>query len=265
VGVNPKCGIPRLDAADHRLGNIANVILCGLSVFLVLALMHRASRRKAAVARVELTMFLALYLVSLPLQLITTSSFLEQGTTALVAITAVHAGVVAALFWTLLGNALISMQVVEDGTLSSLIPFTFLTLAFFGVTTYISFDVALTVTHAFGPSDPAQALHSIPLFVLTSIWPGAAALVYFVLMTYVVLGMLREVRPIWFYVLAAVLFVLSQLDYFLLSKVICNGTGAKVDGAFITTLLETAAVGTLVMGWRSITEETWDDEAYYGR
>lgn len=41
-------------------------------------------------------------------------------------------------------------------------------------------------------------------------------------MLYIVLGMLNELRPVWYYVIAAVLFVLSQLDYFLLSKVICN-------------------------------------------
>ena len=50
----------------------------------------------------------------------------------------------------------------------------------------------------------------------------SAAVLYFLLMTYVVLGMLNEVRPMWYFDLAAVLFVLSQLDFFLLSKVICN-------------------------------------------
>ena len=50
----------------------------------------------------------------------------------------------------------------------------------------------------------------------------SAAIIYFILMTYVVLGMLNEVRPMWYYVLAAILFVLSQLDFFLLSKVICK-------------------------------------------
>jgi len=262
VGIASKCGIPFL-SAPHSLGNIANAVLCGISFFVVLFLISLALRRKAAVARIELLYFLTLYLISLPLQLISTSSFLQQGSTALVAITALHAGVVAALFWCLLGNALISMQVVEDGTLSSLVPFTILTLAFFGVTTYISFDVALTVTTTFGPSSPPQALHSTPLFVFTSIWPGVAALLYFGLMAYVVLGILREVRPLWYYVLAAILFILSQLDYFLLSKVICTGSSSKVDGSFIATLLETAAVGVLVMAWRSITEETWDDEAGY--
>ena len=50
----------------------------------------------------------------------------------------------------------------------------------------------------------------------------SAALLYFCLMLYIVLGMLNEFRPVWYYILAAVLFVLSQLDYFLLNKVICN-------------------------------------------
>ena len=78
----------------------------------------------------------------------------------------------------------------------------------------------------------------------------------------------------WFYILAAILFVLSQLDYFLLNKVrddsqvvsynslgsfqvICRGSNAKVDGSFVATVLETASVGVLYLAWRSITEGEW--------
>lgn len=265
VGINPVCDIPHLDTSISHLGNIANVVLCGVSFLVAVALIVFTWRRKAAVARIELLFFLIIYAISLPFQLVTTSSFLEQGTTSLVSLTAIHAGLVASLFWTLLGNALVSMQVVEDGTLSSLIPFAFFTLAFFAATTYISFDVALHITHEFGPSVPPQALHSTPLFVLLLIWPGVATLLYFIVMTYVVMGILREVRPLWYYVLAAVLFVLSQLDFFLLSKVICKGTDSKIDGSFIATLLETLAVVVLVAGWRSITEDSWEEEenGYY--
>lgn len=93
-------------------------------------------------------------------------------------------------------------------------------------------------------------------------------------MTWIVLAVLREVRPMWFYILAATLFVLSQLDYFLLNKVcdnsqvvrpsslrpsqvICKGASAKVDGSFVATVLETAAVIVLYLAWRSITEGEW--------
>ncbi|KAI0058581.1 hypothetical protein BV25DRAFT_1830036 [Artomyces pyxidatus] len=264
VGVNPECGTLRVGSGGS-LGNIANIVACGLSIVFVAGLVWLCNRRKAAVGRVELRLFLIAYLFTLPLQLVTTGAFLTQGTTAITVLTAIHAGAVAAVFWTLLGNAIVATQVVEDGTLSSLIPFSFLTLAFFAATTYISLDVGFTFTSAFGPSNPPASLHSIPLFVLTSIWPPVAALLYFAIMGYIVVIILRETRPMWFYILSGILFVLSQLDYFLLNKVICNGSSAKVDGSFVATLLETAAVGVLYLAWKSITEESWDEDVYYPR
>jgi len=262
VGINPDCGIPR-PSGGNDLPNIANIIACALSMFVILLLVLITTRRKAAVGRVEFRIFLALYFLTLPLQLITTGAFLRQGSTPLVILTAIHAGVVAALFWTLLANSLIATQVVEDGTLSSLIPLCGVAVAFFAVTTYISLDVALGFTSTFGPSVPPQDLHSTPLFIFTSIWPAAAALLYFGTMAYIVLGILKEVRPMWYYILSATLFVLSQLAYFLLSKVICKGSKRKVDGSFIATVLETASACVLYLAWKSITEESWEDEVYY--
>ncbi|KAF9264772.1 hypothetical protein L218DRAFT_972373 [Marasmius fiardii PR-910] len=262
VGINPTCGIERV-GQNGSLGNIANIILCGLSVFVIIGLIMLVGRRKAAVGRVEFRFFLILYLLTLPFQLLTTGSLLEQGSTALVALTAIHAGLVATLFWSLLSNALVATQFIEDGTISSIIPFAIFAIAFFAGTTYISFDVALGVTHTIGsPSSDPLDLHSVALFVLTSIWPGAATLLYFLSMTYIILVVLREVKPMLYYVMAAALFVLSQLAWFLLGRVVCSGSNQKVDGSFIATLLETAAVGVLYLGWRSITEESWDDEYY---
>ncbi|KAG1806974.1 chitin synthase III catalytic subunit [Suillus subaureus] len=261
VGVNPECGIPKVNT-DGSLGNIANIIACGLSFFVVGALIYFTGRRKAAVGRVELRIFFILYLLTLPFQLITTGSFITQGSTALVALTAIQAGLVATLFWTLLANAIVATQIVEDGTLSSIVPLSILSVAFFAATTYISLDVGFSFTNALGRSNPPQSINSIPLFVLTSIWPGVAALVYFGIMLYIVLGILNEIRPVWYYVIAAILFVLSQLDYFLLSKIICRGSSMKVDGSFIATILETACVVTLYFAWRGITEEDWDNDLY---
>lgn len=262
VGVNPECGIPKVNT-NGSLGNIANIIACGLSFFVIGALIYFTGRRKAAVGRIELRIFFVLYLLTLPFQLITSGSLLTQGSTALVALTAIQAGLVATLFWALLANAIVATQVVEDGTLSSIVPFSVLSVAFFVATTYISLDVGFTFTHVLGTSNPPQSINSIPLFVLTSIWPGVAALIYFGLMMYIVLGILNEIRPVWYYVIAGILFVLSQLDYFLLSKIICRGSSMKVDGSFIATILETACVVTLYFAWRGITEEDWDDNLYY--
>ncbi|KAK7031695.1 chitin synthase III catalytic subunit [Favolaschia claudopus] len=262
LGVNPTCAIPRM-GHDGSLGNIANIVVCALSMVVTALLIFFTNRRKAAVGRIELRTFLSFYFLTLPLQLITTGSFLEQGSIPLVVLTAIHAGLVATLFWSLLANALVATQVVEDGTPSSLIPFYALAIAFFAATTYISLDIGLTITSTFGPSTPPQRLGGIALFVLTSIWPAATVIIYFALMAYIVLAVLNELRPMWFYILSAALFVLSQLAYFLLSKVICKGSNQKVDGSFVATILETAAVGVLYLAWKSITEESWDEDAYY--
>jgi len=246
-----------------NIGNIANIICCGVSFFVVLFILAKTHRRRAAVARVEFRFFLFIYLISLVFNLLTTGSIFEQGSKTLTILTAIHAGIVSALFWTLVGNAIVSTQLVEDGTPSSLVPFYFLTLAFFAAGLYIALDVGLTITAALGPSNPPEALNSVPLFVFTNIWPGAAALIYFVMMLYVVLALLREVRPVWNYIIAATLFVLSQLDFYLLSEVICKGSGSKIDGSFVATILETATVFVLYLAWRSITEENWDEDDYY--
>jgi hypothetical protein len=86
-------------------------------------------------------------------------------------------------------------------------------------------------------------------------------------MLYIVLGVLNEVRPLWFYVLAAVLFVLSQLDYFLLSKVICKvrvfftcKIWARTDGYFTLTGSNVAQNRRIICcyhsgdcsGWRTV-------------
>jgi len=263
IGINPVCGIARI--GHGSVGNIANIVACAVCIIFMLAIVVFSHRRKAAVGRIEIRTLFMVYLVSLPLQLISTGAILRQGSKALTAVTAVHAGIIAALFAALLANAIISTQVVEDGTPSSMIPFVILMLIFFIATTYISLDTGFQWTKKFGPSNPPLDLVSIPIFVFTSIWPALAALLYFGIMIYVVIMILQETKPLWFFILAGVLFVLSQLDFFLLSKVICNGTGAKVDGTFIATLLETACMGVLFFAWKSITEDTWEDDTMYGR
>ena len=91
--------------------------------------------------QVKLRMFLSLYLLTLPLQLLTTGSLLEQGSTALAVFTAIHAGIIAGLSWALLANAIIETKVIEDGTLRGLVVcpsllFNFALIAHYSPTTY---------------------------------------------------------------------------------------------------------------------------------
>lgn len=248
VGVNPTCFIAptfttSTDAPTPHLGNIANIIACALSLIVTLGLIYLAHRRKAAVGRVELRTLLMVYALSLPFNAISTGSFLQQGSRPLVVITAVHAGIVASFFWGLLANAIVATQIVEDGTWSSIMvshiirlvpyalnvcslryqPYSIFSLLIFGLGTYLSLDIALGVTSVIGaPADPPLALRSIALFVVLTIWPLVCVVLYLGLMSYIVLKVLSEYRPMAFYALSALLFVLSQLAWFLLGRVLCT-------------------------------------------
>lgn len=92
---------------------LALMVVAGLSTITVLLLTFFAGRRKAAVGRVELRLLFTAYAAHCALSVITMSSVLEQGTTALAVLSAVHVAVVVTFFWILLGNALIATQVVE--------------------------------------------------------------------------------------------------------------------------------------------------------
>ena len=72
-------------------------------------------------ALIEFRTFLLIYALSLPLQILTTGSVLRQNSLAIVILTAIHAGVVAALFWSLLYNGILLTQLFMDGTAPSLI------------------------------------------------------------------------------------------------------------------------------------------------
>ncbi|KAF6750682.1 hypothetical protein DFP72DRAFT_508168 [Ephemerocybe angulata] len=132
------------------------------------------------------------------------------------------------------------------------LPFGIFKILFLGVTIYVSLDIGLGVTQLIGGVEsPPEALRNISLFVLTS---AAAAFLYLVIMSYIVLCILNERRPMVYYFLAALLFVLSPLAFFLLGRVLCTASNEKLDSSFLATALETAAIGVLYLAWKSITE-----------
>ncbi|KAG6815852.1 hypothetical protein H0H93_008909, partial [Arthromyces matolae] len=102
-------------------------------------------------------------------------------------------------------------------------PYYVFSVLLFALGTYLSLDTALGATTAIGaPSDPPEALRSISLFVVLTIWPLACVLIYAGLMTYIVVAVLHEYRPMLYYALSGFFFVLSQLAWFLLGRVLCT-------------------------------------------
>ena len=106
-----------------------------------------------------------------------------------------HTGVVVALFFALLHNGLLSLQLFEDGKIGSLAPFTLgivvLTVAASFIALALGFN---SPTAYFASADPAR-LHSAWLFALTVIWPAVAAVAYLLIQLVVIVRVLQETRP----------------------------------------------------------------------
>lgn len=130
-------------------------------------------------------------------QLASTSVLLRAGSTALTWVSAVHLGLVTAFFGALFWCAFLSLQIVEDGGLFSIVPMLAFIVVLLVGTTYIGLDTAFAVTDYFRDhNDPPSSLHSVWLFVLTIIWPAAAAAFYFVVQFGVVVRVLKEKKPL---------------------------------------------------------------------
>ncbi|WWC72431.1 uncharacterized protein I206_106393 [Kwoniella pini CBS 10737] len=262
TGIGSNCENARVGHKGSP-GDIALIILSVLSFLLALALSFQASKRKAAVGRIELRFFLFLYGLHSALQVITMSSLLEQGTIVLSVLSSIHVAVIATIFWVLLGNAIIATQVVEDGTAAAIAPLSMFAILFFVPTLYISLDTSLGWTSVFrNTGENASNVKNIALFILTMIWPAVAAVIYTILMIYITLGALRETKPAMLYLCAFILFGIGQVLFFLVSQPLCDASNGKVNSAFLATLLDSSAVVLVYLAWKSITEDDWGEEAY---
>jgi hypothetical protein len=109
------------------------------------------------------------------LGMVTTTSMLEQGSTELIVLSAIHCATMAAVPWFLLQNALVSTDILEDGTPLSVYGSIFISIATFAATLYVSLATGLDSEPVFRFSDDGPSsvdLESYGLFVLTLIWPA---------------------------------------------------------------------------------------------
>ncbi|TFK66163.1 hypothetical protein BDN72DRAFT_823786 [Pluteus cervinus] len=258
VGVNPHCGIPRA-GHEKSLGNIVNLLVCFFSIVFVVVLVHRTNRRKNAVGRSEFRTFLVVYLLTLIFQVFTTGSYLRQGSDGLTVLTAIHLGLIVSLFTALLASAIPAIQVVlavEERTWSFLVTSLgsgFLMVLVGVVAGYIALDVGFGFSDSL-TSKPPGALRSVPLFFFICVWPLITVAVYLCTMLYIALWVLMEGKPLRYFGISFALFGCSQVAYFLVNESLCIAASGRLDGSFISTILETSSVGVLFMAWRSITE-----------
>ncbi|KAE8541521.1 hypothetical protein D1P53_002883 [Cryptococcus gattii VGV] len=263
TGVGSNCEIARVGQRGSS-GDVALIVLSALAVLIALLFAFRASRRWAAVGRVELRLLFVAFGVRSAFQIVTMTSLLKQGSKGLV-------------IW----NALIASQVVEDGTAAALVPLSIFSILFFVAALYISLDTGLHWTQAFHltSTEDAEDLKGTALFVFSLILPAAFSVLYVFIMLYIVIKVLDERKPasksekfprvadilttgLVLYLASFAFFVAAQLIFFLASQPLCNASNGKVNSAFITTFLEVISMTLVYLAWLSITEDDWGQNEY---
>ncbi|KAM5360317.1 hypothetical protein ACJZ2D_013834 [Fusarium nematophilum] len=246
-------GIP-LDGDDH-LGNIGSIILCGVAMATAGFLLLRSERKRAAVGRREMQLFLIGYIIISVCEVFSVGEF-PLNSTARVVFSAVHIGMIIATCWMLMLNAVVGYQIIDDGTPLSIALCVISAGMLLIGTGYIALDTGLKWTGYWDSSYEAPNRH-IALYVLYQLVPLILLVAYFVLEAILVIRILGETRPMIYLTAAGVLFAIGQVFNYAISRFICDGTDGKIDGALFQTLFTLLSVIMVWVFWSSITEDDW--------
>lgn len=261
LGLRSSCSIPRMASAggqDGSVGNAANIVVCCFSILVVWLLILRSWRRKAAVARIEVTILLVIYGLIKFFEIFDTGSFLEQGGQAIVWLTSIHLTFVVLFFFHLIWFGFLGLQLVEDGSKFSLIPLGACSLFLFIGSIYIFLDTGFGVTHYFS-SQPSSHLYSPWTFSMVILWPLIALTIYVFLTSIISIKVLSELKPVIVSIAGLIVLTLAELFRWIITQPICHSSNARVDGSFMASLGELISLIIFVYIWICLTEAEWDD------
>ncbi|KAF2736864.1 hypothetical protein EJ04DRAFT_432151 [Polyplosphaeria fusca] len=256
TGWTDGCDLTGISYGNNKnLANLGSIILCGIAIIAAGFLLWRSERKRAAVGRREMQLFLIGYIVVSICEIFTVGGFELDGAVR-VAFSAVHIAAIVATLWILMLNGLVGYQLLDDGTPVSLgLVLASAAMLFIG-TGYIALDVGFGWTNFFKnqASDPDR---SYALYTLYQLAPLVFLFVFFCLETFLVIRILGERKPMLYLLGAVLLFALGQIFQYVVSVHICHGTDGKINGGLFETLFTLLSVVLIWVFWSSITEDDW--------
>ncbi|CAG8669549.1 5669_t:CDS:2, partial [Ambispora leptoticha] len=175
-------------------------------------------------------------------QIVSDGGFLGKGTT-LAWFSAINAGLVSALSWILVMNAIVGFQLVDDGSIISMGGILLGgILIFFGVG-YIALDTAFNISGHF-TSQPSAQMKNVALYITYIIFPLFAVVAYVILETILVIVALGDKQSLGI-------------------PHLCEASSQIIDGSLFCTLFVFLAVFLLYKYWSSITEDVWEEYDYF--
>lgn len=238
-----------------HLANLGSILLCGIAIAASAFLILRSERKKAAVGRREMQLFLLGYIIISICEIFTVGGFPLNGGVRR-AFSAVHIAAVVATLWILLLNGIVGYQLLDDGTPMSIGLIFVSSLILFIGTGYIALDTGFSWT-GFWNSTLSSPNRSYSLYTLYQLAPLVFLVAFFLLEAFLVLRILGEKKPMIYLGSAALLFAIGQIFQYVVSVHICNATHGKINGGLFETLFTLAAVIMIWVFWSSITEDDW--------
>ncbi|KAF3002884.1 hypothetical protein E8E13_000945 [Curvularia kusanoi] len=239
----------------NRLHNLGSIILCGIAILTTFFLLWKSERKKAAVGRREMQLFLIGYIIISICEIFTIGGFPLNNSVRL-AFVAVHIAAIVATSWILMLNGLVGYQLLDDGTPISIGLLLISAVIMFIGTGYIALDTGFSWT-GYWDDTLAGENKAYALYTLYQLVPLVFLFVFFCLESFLVLRVLGERKPMLYLVGAALLFAIGQIFQYVISVHICTGTSGKINGGLFETLFTLLAVVMIWVFWSSITEDDW--------
>ncbi|KAJ4347598.1 hypothetical protein N0V95_005292 [Ascochyta clinopodiicola] len=240
---------------SERLHNLGSIILCGIAILTTFFLLWRSERKKAAVGRREMQLFLLGYIIVSICEIFTIGGFPLNNSVRL-AFVAVHIAAIVATSWILMLNGLVGYQLLDDGTPISLGLLLISSVIIFVGTGYIALDTGFSWTGYWDDTLPGEN-QAYALYTLYQLVPLVFLVIFFCLEAFLVLRVLGERKPMLYLLGAAILFAIGQVFQYVISVHICTGTSGKINGGLFETLFTLLSVVMIWVFWSSITEDDW--------
>ncbi|KAH8704209.1 putative export control protein CHS7-like protein [Talaromyces proteolyticus] len=254
------CALKGISLDNGRyLGNLGSILLAFFAIITCLALILLSEKKRAAVGRREIQLFLLGYIIISICEIFTVGAF-PLADNVRKGFSAVHVAAITATTWILFLNALVGFQILDDGTPLSLGLFAGSGAALFIGTGYIALDTGFSWTGHFDSSLSGNN-RNIGLYVLYLLFPLVCLFFFYVLEALLVIRVLGEKRPLIYLTAATLLFAIGQIFNFVVSPHICNPLNGKINGALFETLFSWLSVVGVWLFWSSITEDDWPSVA----
>ncbi|KAH8716919.1 chitin synthase III catalytic subunit [Phaeosphaeriaceae sp. PMI808] len=240
---------------ENRLRNLGSILVSAIAIFVTMFLLWRSQRKKAAVGRREMQLFLLGYIIISICEIFTIGGFPLSNTVRL-SFVAIHIAAITATSWVLMLNGAVGYQLLDDGTAVSIGLLVLSSVLIFVGTGYIALDTGFSWT-GYWDDTLATPNQAYALYTLYQLVPLIFLVIFFLLEAFLVLRVLGERKPMLYLLGAAVLFAIGQIFQYVVSTHICQGTDGKINGGLFESLFTLLAVVMVWVFWSSITEDDW--------